>query len=79
MLKLLVKLTELSVLSYKNYRILCCTLIIFNDLGIRSHLGIFFCLSVYGHFNHRQFHNDHLHRLIFIKQYMDFSRWRKLS
>ena len=95
MLQLLMKLTELSVLSHKDHRILCFALIIPYDLRIRCHFGVFPCFSVYGHFNHCLFHNDHLHRLIFvllshimnaillrsvfIKQYMDFSHWRRLS
>ena len=66
MLKLLVKLTELSVLSHKDHRILCFALIIPYDLRIRCHFGVFPCFSVYGHFNHCLFHNDPLHRLIYL-------------
>ena len=77
--QLLVKFSEFSVLSYKNHRILCFSLIILYNLGIWGHLGVFPCFSVYGHFYHRLFHNTHLHRLILIKQYMDFSHWRRSS
>ena len=66
MLQLLMKLTELSILSHKDHRILCFALIIPYDLRIRCHFGVFPCFSVYGHFNHCLFHNDHLHRLIFV-------------